>query len=167
MRMLLRQFFKSTGRGEGSFQKYADIPNIHLGLHYSEDIINFATTFNATTVMGEQKHKVFKQHAGHTNSHETDLQLLKLINTTQTIRFLLDDTFPDLAISKQVQNIVKKYSTLKVRFLERALAEADQDDSTAFDIDLKNSLFLSAKTSRRLTLKSISNKENNLRGLKQ
>ncbi|KAI5837765.1 hypothetical protein DFP73DRAFT_600775 [Morchella snyderi] len=82
------------------YQKYADVPNIHLRLHYAEDILNFATTFltllqtfNATTTMGEQQHKVLKQHAGHTNSHKTDLQLLKLINTSKTVRFRLNGIY--------------------------------------------------------------------------
>lgn len=119
--------------------------------------------------MGEQKHKVFKQHAGHTNSHETDLQLLKLINTSQTVRFLLDGVYEvserSHNISKQVQGVVEACPTLKARFLGRALAEEDgirdgmqqsgPTSTTYAGIDVSNSLLISAKAGRPVTAKSV------------
>ncbi|KAI5838707.1 hypothetical protein DFP73DRAFT_599637 [Morchella snyderi] len=115
MRNMLRRFFGATISTKGGFQKYADVPNVHLALHYATDIENFASTFNATTMLGEQKHKVFKMHAQHTNSHENDLQLLKLINTLQTVRFALDDTFAvsSPALTTQLNSIVNRCPVLK------------------------------------------------------
>lgn len=43
--------------------------------------------------MGEQKHKIFKQHAPHTNSKENDLQLLQAINLSQTLRYTIDGMY--------------------------------------------------------------------------
>lgn len=43
--------------------------------------------------MGEQKHKIFKQHAPHTNSKENDLQLLQAINISQTLRYTIDGMY--------------------------------------------------------------------------
>lgn len=164
-------FFKSTTGMKGGFQKYADVPNIHLGLHYAQDVQNFATTYNATTMMGEQKHKIFKQHAAHTNSHENDFQLLKVINTSQTIRFLLDGTFNSSspAISEQVQGIVQRCPTLKLRFLGRALAEGDIDPTQPAHpgIEVSGTLLKSCKTGLPVALRSVvlENKEMDLSSL--
>lgn len=122
--------------------------------------------------MGEQKHKIFKQHAAHTNSHETDFQLLKMINTSQTIRFLLDGTFNSSApaISEQVQGIVERCPTLKVRFFGRAQADGggiDTTGSTCSGIEVSGTLLGSCKTGLPVTRKSIllENKEMDLLSL--
>lgn len=93
MRGSLREIFACATSNDKTFKNYANMPNIHLGLHYEQDIINFGTSRNATTIMGEQKHKVFKAHAPHTNSRDNDLQLMKMMNTAQTVQFMLDGTF--------------------------------------------------------------------------
>lgn len=163
-------FFHSTSGPKGGFQKFAGVPNIHLGLHYSHDVRNFATTFNATTMMGEQKHKIFKLHAPHTNSKGTDLQLLKSVNTTQTIRFLLDGTFDHSSpmIAGKIKRIVESCDTLRTRFLGRGLAE-EVGHQNAFN-DAANttrctgictigSAFSNAKTGLKLANKHINVKE--------
>lgn len=60
-------------------------------------------------MMGEQKHKVFKPHAPHTNPRDSVLQLMKATNTLQTIRFLLDGAFQTSspATTKQLQMVVE------------------------------------------------------------
>lgn len=70
----LQKFFEATEK----YASWGKVPNIHLGLHYTNDLENFGTIRNSTTMMGEQKHKLFKAHASHTNSRENDLQLLKV-----------------------------------------------------------------------------------------
>lgn len=161
MRVMLRKFFTSTITAKGSgFHKYADVPNIHLGLHYDLDIENFATTYNSTTMMGEQKHKVFKQHATHTNSRENDLQLLKATNTSQTLRFLLDGTFDNSypRISRQLLEVVEKCPILKQRFLgckETPLAETNQCSG----IEVTGSMLRTSKTGSPVTLKSIGSED--------
>lgn len=159
-RIVMRKLFLSTGGGKASYEKYADVPNVHLGLHYAQDIENYATTFNSCMMLGEQKHKIFKQHAAHTNSKDSDFQLLKAINTTQTIRFLLDGAYklsaPD--ISKQVRNVVDRCPILKVRFLGRASAESEQSlpNMRSGRVDTDGTLLKSAKTGRPITLKTVS-----------
>lgn len=164
MRIMLRKLFASTISTKGGFQKYADVPNVHLGLHYERDIENFATTYNSTTMIGEQKHKVFKQHAGHTNSHENDLQLLKAVNTSQTLRFLLDSTFHNSEysrISMQLEKVVGNCPILKERFLgcregaKFEISSADTEISQYSGIDVSRSSFLTARTGCPVPLKRI------------
>lgn len=180
MRIMLRKFFKSTITTKGGFQKYADVPNIHLALHYKQDMENFATTYNSTTMMGEQKHKVFKQHAQHTNSHENDLQLLKAINISQTLRFIFDGTFRNSEshsrISVQVRKVVGKCPILRERFLgfrgaakPSFLGEAGSQESQCLGIDvsgidISGSLFLSSRTGSPVALTRIqtTDKQSNL-----
>ncbi|KAI5839594.1 hypothetical protein DFP73DRAFT_598577 [Morchella snyderi] len=113
MRHILRRIFASASSNEKSFKNYANVPNIHLGLHYEEDLRNYGSIRNCTTMMGEQKHKIFKAHAPHTNSTNNDLQLLKMINTSQTLRFMLDGTFGSLSVAIQTQEIIRGCPTLK------------------------------------------------------
>lgn len=173
MGIMLRKFFGSTITTKGGFQKYSDVPNVHLGLHYKQDMENFATTYNSTTMMGE-----LKQHAAHTNSHENDLQLLKAISTSQTLRFLLDDTFSnsesDPRISKQLHEVVDRCPMLKERFLGRhegakhdLSSDVETDASQSSGIDIASSLFLTSRVGSSVPLKHIKSidREADLAGL--
>lgn len=173
---MLRMFFASTatvvGKGKGGYEKYANVPNIHLALHYELDIQNFASTYNSTTMMGEQKHKVFKQHATNTNSHENDLQLLKATNTSQTIRFILDGTFTESSprVSAQLLEVVDNCAVLKARFLGCNSQDQTSKDSTPGSppaIDVSGSLVRKAKTGVALSNKRITStvKEQDLSAL--
>ncbi|KAL7266094.1 hypothetical protein RUND412_011374 [Rhizina undulata] len=87
----LAHFLQVTG--DKKFMVYSQVPNIHLALHYKLDVENYGTTRNSATLLGEEKHKIFNRHAEHTNSKQNDLQLLKAVNTIQTIRFLVNGSF--------------------------------------------------------------------------
>lgn len=130
---------------------------MHLALHYAKDIENFASTFNATTMLGEQKHKVFKMHAQHTNSHENDLQLLKLINTLQTVRFALDNTFAmsSPALTTQLHSIVNRCPVLKQKFIGIPENTFTSTCNLEDCIDVSSSLLSSVNTGRPVALKSI------------
>lgn len=90
---------------------------MHVALHYQQDILNFGTPRNVSVMIGEQKHKIHKVHAPHTNSRETELQLLKAVNLSQTMRFMLDGVFPDHGLSIQFKRIVGSCPVLRSKFL--------------------------------------------------
>jgi len=68
-------------------------------------------------MIGEQKHKIHKVHAPHTNSRDTELQLLKSVNLSQTIRFMLDGVHSTHQLSIQLGRIVRACPVLRNRFL--------------------------------------------------
>jgi hypothetical protein len=47
-----------------------EVPNIHLLMHYMQDLRNYGTLYNNSTIVGQQKYKVHKAHAPHTNSQD-------------------------------------------------------------------------------------------------
>jgi hypothetical protein len=73
-RRLLQCIFRAAGK-----DTRAEVPNIHLSMHYMQDIRNYGTLYNNYTMIGEQKHKVHKAHAPHTNSSDRVLQLLTAV----------------------------------------------------------------------------------------
>jgi hypothetical protein len=109
---MLCQFFSCTSKA-----KYASIPNIHVALHYQQDILNYGTPHNVSVMIGEQKHKIHKVHAPHTNSRDTELQLLKAVNLSQTIRFMLDGVHSSHQLSDQFERIVGVCPVLRNKFL--------------------------------------------------
>lgn len=134
---------------------------MHLALHYLNDIENYGTARNSSTMMGEQKHKIFKIHASHTNSRDADLQLMKATNTLQTIRFLLDDAFKTSApgITQQLHDVVNKCPTLRTRFLGAKIFGGNEDEESherqsCYEIDHSGSLMQGARTGLAITFKS-------------
>ncbi|KAJ6258098.1 hypothetical protein Dda_7013 [Drechslerella dactyloides] len=61
------------------------------------DTANFGAVRNATTMLGEQKHKIFKAHVRTTKTKSLDLQLLKRMNIAVCIRFIPGNCFRGLA----------------------------------------------------------------------
>ncbi|KAI5846335.1 hypothetical protein DFP73DRAFT_593398 [Morchella snyderi] len=135
-RTMLQKIFMCASADTKTFKNYANVPNIHLALHYLDDMENFGTARNSSTMMGEQKHKVFKLHARHTNTRDNDMQLMRATNTAQTIRFILNGAFALSApnITGQMQGIVKKCPLMCSRFLgAETKEEADRDLNGSVD----------------------------------
>lgn len=132
-RKLLRSFFLC-----GSTPNRASVPNMHLGLHYQQDICNYGTSRNVAAMIGEQKHKVHKNHAPHTNSRGTELQLVKSVNMSQTMRFLLDNAYIDNNFQTQFQRIVTSCPNLVKKFLGSSSAAANKKSGS---VDTTGSMF--------------------------
>ncbi|KAI5839754.1 hypothetical protein DFP73DRAFT_529914 [Morchella snyderi] len=169
--VVIEKLFACASADTKTFKNYANVPNIHLALHYYEDIQNYGTARNSSTMMGEQKHKVFKAHAQHTNTKDNDLQLMKATNTAQTIRFLLTGAFnascPDLA--GQMWSNVQKCPTMCGRFIGAKAASdyAARGPESGINpsgpvwtgIDLEKSLFLKVHTGRALAINKINSQD--------
>lgn len=144
------------------FENYASVPNIHFTVHYQEDIQNYATARNSSTMSGEQKHNIFKLQAPHTNSKDNDLQLMKATNTAQKITFLLARVF-EVSVHKitaQLDRIVQKCPIMCSQFLgvkkEPHETEEGRDQViSASGIDCENSLFRCANTGIVVPIKKI------------
>lgn len=136
-RNLLQSFFRCTSKTD-----YDSVPNIHLPLHYKKDLDFYATLKNVAVMIGEQKHKIFKMHAPHTNSKNRELQLLNMASVNQTIRFLLDGAFPDEDISRQLNYIVSGCPVLKSKFL----GAAEYAELEASNLDEEGSIYVASRT---------------------
>ena len=109
---------------------------MHLATHYAQDIRYYGTARNCAVMIGEQKHKIAKAHAPHTNSRETELQLLKIVNLLQTMWFLLDNAFAGHPLAVQFQG-VRASPTLQKQLLgatsfEKPLPGNIQSDGTLY-----------------------------------
>ncbi|KAI5836953.1 hypothetical protein DFP73DRAFT_532340 [Morchella snyderi] len=158
----LQKVFKCASGDRKTFKNYASVPNIHLALHYQEDIQNYATARNSSTMSGEQKHKIFKLNAPHTNSKDNDLQLMKATNTAQTITFLLARAFEVSApeITAQLDRVVQKCPIMCSRFLGVIKEPHETDDGpdqviSGSGIDCEKSLFKRANTGIAVPVKKI------------
>lgn len=118
-------------------------------------------------MMSEQKHKIFKMHFSHTNSKDADLQLIKAINTLQTVRFLLGGVFKTSTsgITQQLREVVQKCPMLRSMFLKTKTFAQDElnnnelpshgIDNPSYGIDVSQSLFGNARTGQVITWKSV------------
>ena len=52
---------------------YIHVPNLHVAIYYQQDLRNYSMLRNTAVMIEEQKHKIFKLHAPHTNSCVTEL----------------------------------------------------------------------------------------------
>lgn len=74
-------------------------------------------------MIGEQQHRIHKQHAPHTNGKDTELQLLKRINLFQAIRFVMVGVHRGDAGADEVEEVINQCVTLKTKFLGAILGE--------------------------------------------
>jgi len=109
-RLQLQGMFVVSGKPQR-----AQLPNMHIGIHYSQDILNYANSRNIAAMLGEQKHKIHKTHAPHTKDRV--LQLMKNVNVQQTIRIMLDNVFIHHELTSQLQRILTSCPVLRHRFL--------------------------------------------------
>ena len=58
--------------------------------------------------MGEQMHKPHKGHAPHTNSRDTELQLMKDYNVSQSLRFVAAGAHGDCEAANQIRGVLDK-----------------------------------------------------------
>jgi hypothetical protein len=149
-RRLLQCFFRAVGK-----DSRAEVPNVHVSKHYIQDILNYGNLYNNSTMIGEQKHKVHKAHAPHTNSKDRVLQLLKAVNMSQTIRFMLDGNFPDNDIAVQLNEIVSSCPVLRIKFMGSTSFTEPKPGTIA--IEAGKSLFASARVGKPMSAKKIDN----------
>lgn len=89
-------------------QNLARAPNIHLGCHLTQDIHDFATLKNVSAMIGEQMHKIHKAQAPHTNSRDTELQLMKSTNLTVSLRFVAAGVHTDHPLATRLRTVLSQ-----------------------------------------------------------
>jgi hypothetical protein len=109
----LQKVFLSTDK----MKNRASVPNIHLALHYRQDIALFGTPKNVLAAQGEQMHAAPKRHASHTNNKETIFQLESSVNHIQTMRHVADGAFPSHPFTLQFNRVVNACPLLREGFL--------------------------------------------------
>lgn len=132
------------------FKNKWKVPNVHTVLHYPSDIADFAIPRNTSCSTGERKHKIFKQHAPHTNSKKQTLQLLRSVNTTQGLRHVIDGAYEAhptyAALTSHVRNILDQCPNLRSSIIGPSIPSPVNDDNpigsqgTAF-VDTTDTLF--------------------------
>jgi hypothetical protein len=147
-RRLVQCFFRAVGK-----ESRADVPNIHVSKHYVQDILNYGNLYNNSTMIGEQKHKVHKAHAPHTNSKDRVLQLLKAVNMSQTIRFMLDGNFPGNDIAVQLNEIVSLCPVLRNKFMGSTSFREPKPGKIA--VDPGKSLFATVRVGKPISARKI------------
>jgi hypothetical protein len=147
-RRLLQCFFRAAGK-----ETRAEVPNIHVSMHYMQDLLNYGTLYNHSTMIGEQKHKVHKAHAPHTNSNDRVLQLLKAVNLSQTMRFMLDGNFPNNTIALLLNEIVSQCPVLRNKFIGSTTFTEPKPGNIA--VEPGKSLFARARVGKHISSRKL------------
>jgi hypothetical protein len=151
-RRLLQAFYRTTPK-----KARAQVPTIHLALHYEQEMALYATTYNCSVMIGEQKHKIHKAHALHTNSKDRVLQLLKSVNLGQTMRSILDKVYPDHPVAIQLNDIVDECPILRTKFLGSTSFSTATTKLSNITIDAGRSKFATARVGLPVSARLIFN----------
>lgn len=92
----------NTDTHSGSHQ-YKNRPNVHAMFHLLRTAQDYGTLVNVCCSTGETKHKPIKAHARKTNNQCIDKQLLRQINTIQSVRFVVNGAYKDTHASITAQ----------------------------------------------------------------
>ncbi|OJD09613.1 hypothetical protein ACJ73_10186, partial [Blastomyces percursus] len=97
-------------------------PNMHIGLHYVTQAVEYGLPNNCNVLSGEDKHRLFKSFVTRTNHVNVEKALLKQEIFCQSIQFLLDGSFQhsDPEISSTLQQLYNSCSTVFHTLLSRA-----------------------------------------------
>jgi hypothetical protein len=64
-------------------------PNVHAGLYYDDTIREYASAANANVLIGEDKHRDFKDQIYNTNYQNPERDLLQQQGLEMSVRLLL------------------------------------------------------------------------------
>lgn len=123
-----RNFIQKMFRTSKNFALLAECPNIHVATHWEQDIQNFGTTYNVSASIGEQTHRIHKAHAPHTNSRDTELQLMKDYNMSQTLRFVASGAYPDNHLAEKFRLILSKSPNMEAKLNGARTTNSDNVD---------------------------------------
>jgi hypothetical protein len=65
------------------------LPNVHAGLHFPEILVEYGSPAHLNTLIGEDKHRWFKQVVYQTNHRNIERLMLRKESFRQTLRLLL------------------------------------------------------------------------------
>lgn len=99
---------------EKNVDLYTQRPNVHAMFHLFNTDERYGTLVNVCCSTGETEHKPLKKHAKQTNNTGVDKQLLRRVNTLQTVRFMLDGAYNDthLAMADMLRLIQRTSSRI-------------------------------------------------------
>jgi hypothetical protein len=123
-----------------SFRADQRRPNIHVALHYADQLNEYGLVSNCNVSIGEDKHRWFKQIIYNTNFSNVEKHLLSRENMQQTIRLTLLGAFlqDEPAITSQLRHLFECCPALFESLLpksERQEDERDDDDSLLIQSD--------------------------------
>lgn len=127
-------------------------PNVHIGVHYADHVKEYGLASNCNVLIGEDKHRWFKQIVYNTNYSNVEKHLLSRENMQQTIRLALLGAFQDTepAITTQLSELYDYCPVLFESLLPKSeRAEEDFEDNDTLRIK-EDSSHSRAKASHRL-----------------
>jgi hypothetical protein len=113
------------------------LPNVHAGLHFPEILVEYGSPAHLNTLIGEDKHRWFKQVVYQTNHRNIERLMLRKESFRQTLRLLLLGAYteeePDTTAI--VQELSRSCPSLFETLLPRSEIESqileDDDESLA------------------------------------
>jgi hypothetical protein len=86
---------------------FQNLPNLHISRHIVDNARQYATCINTAVGTKEMVHRIFKLIVPHTNKKNLELNLLKQVNTLQTLRYLADGGIDDRIENTTPKSIFK------------------------------------------------------------
>ncbi|CAG8628126.1 2741_t:CDS:2, partial [Scutellospora calospora] len=74
---------------------FQNLLNLHISRHIVDNARQYVTYTNTAVGTKEMVHRIFKLIVPHTNKKNLELNLLKQVNTLQTLRYLADRGIDD------------------------------------------------------------------------
>ncbi len=123
-----------------NFQADQRRSNVHVALHYVDQLNEYELMSNCNVLIDEDKHRWFKKIIYNINFSNVEKHLLSWENMQQTIRLTLLSAFlqDESAITSQLRHLFECCSTLFESLLlkfERQKDERDDDDSLLIQSD--------------------------------
>ena len=107
-------------------------PNLHIGLHYELVMEEYAMPSNCNVLIGEDKHRKFKDEIYSTNHSNVEKALLSRENMRQTCRLILLNAFvgDESVLTQLFKELHQACPTLFESLLPRSEQMIDEDESS-------------------------------------
>ncbi|OJD23459.1 hypothetical protein ACJ73_05183 [Blastomyces percursus] len=105
---------------------------MHIGLHYVEQIKEYAVSNNCNVLAGEDKHRDYKNLVQRTNHRDVEKTLLLQESFRRTLQLVLGGSFhsSDLRLTQKIQELYTVCPALFNNLLRMDQEEADEDDDS-------------------------------------
>ncbi|KAI9688924.1 MAG: hypothetical protein M1820_010214 [Bogoriella megaspora] len=125
---------KEPSKKAKGFEAMKSRPNVHLALHYSTVVSEYATPRNVMALMGEDKHRLWKNLVQRLNGIKIERSLLTIENITQTLRFLVGGAYEqsDPELTAVARSVYFKCPELFKSILPVSESPDDIDDDEQF-----------------------------------
>lgn len=117
-----------------AFRSDQNRPNVHIGIHYADVLKEYGLVSNCNVLIGEDKHKWFKQIIYESNFSNVERHLLGRENMQQTLRLIILGSFEqsESVLTVQIRRLHAKCPALFESLLPKSERQEDETNDEDF-----------------------------------